>query len=364
MAYTTIDYEALKAFSLHVFEKFGYTPEESAIITSVLLTSDLYGIESHGIQRMALYYRCIQNGRIDLHAKWETVHETPLSAVIDAHACIGQLVSHYAMNRAIEKAKAHGAGFVTVRNSNHFGIAGYYAKMAVEKGLIGMATTNSVPIMVPTYASTAMLGSNPLAFAAPAEPYDFFFDASTTVVTRGKVEVYTKKNEPLPEGWTVDEKGLPGHDAGYILNNINQRLGGGILPLGGATEQLGGHKGYGYGMVSELFSSILSLGLTSNHIDGISPGGICHGFLAIDPHLFGDPDAIKAHFSAFLQELRQSPKAEGQSRIYTHGEKEVEATARIRKEGVPVNEKTIEEMRQICQDLNIDMTSFLGEITF
>ncbi len=364
MAYVTFQYEALKKFTLEVFKKMGFNDSESEIISDVLLTSDLYGIESHGMQRMVRYYKSAKNGRLVIGAEKEIVHETPLSAVIDGHNGMGQLLGHYAMNLAIEKAKKSGVGIVTVRNSNHFGIAGYYAKMASKEGLFGFATTNSEAIMVPTYGRLAMIGSNPLAFAFPAKPYDFLFDASTTVVTRGKVEVYNKKGSPLPEGWTVGADGNVGTDAAEILSSIEQKKGGGILPLGGATEQLGGHKGYGYGMVAEIFSSILSLGLTSNHTNIGSTGGTCHGFIAINPNLFGDPKEIENNFSTFLEELRNSPKADGQTRIYTHGEKEAEAVDRILKEGIPVNENTIKEMRTICNEYNIDMESFLGKIEF
>lgn len=364
MAYVTFQYEALKKFTLEVFKKMGFNDSESEIISDVLLTSDLYGIESHGMQRMVRYYKSAKNGRLVIGAQKEIVHETPLSAVIDGHNGMGQLLGHYAMNLAIEKAKKSGVGIVTVRNSNHFGIAGYYAKMASNEGLFGFATTNSEAIMVPTYGRLAMIGSNPLAFAFPAKPYDFLFDASTTVVTRGKVEVYNKKGSPLPEGWTVGADGNVGTDAAEILSSIEQKKGGGILPLGGATEQLGGHKGYGYGMVAEIFSSILSLGLTSNHTNIGSTGGTCHGFIAINPNLFGDPKEIENNFSTFLEELRNSPKADGQTRIYTHGEKEAEAVDRILKEGIPVNENTIKEMHTICNEYNIDMESFLGKIEF
>ncbi|MDD5945948.1 MAG: Ldh family oxidoreductase [Clostridia bacterium] len=362
MAYFSFKYEALKDFSQEVFEKMGYTKDEAAIITDVLLTSDLYGIESHGMQRMVRYYKSIKNGRLKLGAEKEIVFETPVSAVIDGHDGTGQLLGHYAMSLAIEKAKKTGVGIVTVRNSNHFGIAGYYAKMACKEGLMGFATTNSEAIMVPTFGRLAMIGSNPLAFAMPAEPYDFLFDASTTVVTRGKVEVYNKKGAPLPEGWTVDANGNVGTNASEILKNIEQKKGGGIVPLGGVTEQLGGHKGYGYGMIAEIFSSILSMGLTSNHTNIGSTGGTCHGFAAINPAVFGDPEAIKEHLSTFLKELRESPKAEGQTRIYTHGEKEVEAIDRILRDGVPVNENTVREMKTICDEYGVDMEKYLGKV--
>jgi LDH2 family malate/lactate/ureidoglycolate dehydrogenase len=364
MGYVKIQYETLKTFSNVVFEKMGFNKKDAGIITDVLLTSDMYGIESHGVQRMVLYYKTIKNGRIHMDAKWEVVHETPLSAVIDNHFGVGQLVGNFAMNMAIDKAKKSGIGIVSVRNSNHYGIAGYYAKMACKEDLIGFSTTNSEAIMVPTYGRMAMLGSNPIAVAVPAEPYDFLFDAATTVVTRGKVEVYNKKGEPLPDGWTLGADGLPATNAPDILKNINEKRGGGILPLGGATEQFGGHKGYGWGMVAEIFSSILSMGLTSNHTHIGSTSGTCHCFAAIDPALFGNPEEIKEHFSNFLKELRESPKAQGQTRIYTHGEKEVEAYNRILKEGIPVNQNTLKEMKLICDEYGIDMDKYLGNLEF
>ncbi len=277
---------------------------------------------------------------------------------------LGQLEGHFAMKKAMEKSKKSGIGMFSVRNSNHYGIAGYYAKLACDEGLIGKSTTNCEAIMVPTYGRMAMLGSNPIAIAMPADPYDFFFDASTTVVTRGKLEVYNKKGEPLPEGWALNSQGVDSTDAADILLNINEKNGGGILPLGGSTEKYGGHKGYGNGMIAEIFSSILSQGLTSNHTHIGSTGGTCHSFIAINPNLFGNPDDIKAHLSKFLEELRQSPKAEGQTRIYTHGEKEIEAYEKRAKEGIPVNENTIKEMRLICEEFDVDMDAFLGKIEF
>lgn len=364
MAYTKVQHKKMEIFSNQVFQKMGFTEDESKIITDVLLMSDLYGIESHGVQRMVLYYKTIKNGRIHMDSKAEIVHETPLSAVIDNHFGVGQLVGHFAMKKAIEKAKTSGIGMISVRNSNHYGIAGYYAKMACDEGLIGISTTNSEAIMVPTYGRVAMLGSNPIAMAMPAEPYDFFFDASTTVVTRGKVEVYNKRGEELPSGWTINAKGLPSTDAADILENINMKNGGGILPLGGDTEKFGGHKGYGNGMMAEILASVLSQGLTSNHTHIGSTSGTCHSFIAINPNLFGDPEAIKTHLSTFLTELRESPKAEGQTRIFTHGEKEVEAYNKMIEEGIPVNDSTIKEMEAICQEYGIDMQSYLGELVF
>jgi LDH2 family malate/lactate/ureidoglycolate dehydrogenase len=264
------------------------------------------------------------------------------------------------MKLAIEKAKQSGMAIVTVRNSNHYGIAGYYAKMACDEGLIGLSMTNTEAIMVPTFGRKAMLGSDPIAIGLPAEPYDFFFDASTTVVTRGKLQVYNKLEKPLPEGWALNKDGNASTDAADVLSNIGAHVGGGIMPLGGNTERSGGHKGYGYAMLCEIFSSILSMGMTSNHTYIEGRGGVCHGFIAIDPKIFGDAKAISAHLSNFLKELRESPKAEAQERIYTHGEKEVFAVKDRLANGIDVNVKTVAEMVDLCNYLGMDVETYLG----
>ena len=362
MAHRKFPVETLERFLKDAFVKFGFSGEDAATITDVLITADKYGIESHGMQRVSRYNNGLQSGLIKLDAEPEVVFETPLSAVIDGHQGMGQLVAVKAMNMAIEKAKTSGVGIVTVRESNHYGIAGYYAKMAADQGLIGFSCTNSEAIMVPTFGRQAMLGSNPIAIAAPAEPYPFLFDASTTVVTRGKLEMYRKAEKPVPDGWALDAKGHPTDNAEEVLVNIVNKAGGGIVPLGGADELHGSHKGYGWAMVCELFSSILSQGFTSNHTLKNGHGGTCHGFAAIDPKMFGDPEDIQKHFSTLLEELRESPKAEGASEIYTHGEKEARAVARVEQEGVPVDMKTVVELKQMSDYLGMDFSSYFGDI--
>jgi len=363
MGYQHWSYETLHRLCLDSFTGFGFSGEEAEIITDVLLTSDLYGIESHGIQRLYRYYRAIQKGLIKMDARPEVIFETPVSAVIDGHDGMGQIISYNAMRMAIEKAKKNGIAIVSVRNSNHHGIAGYYARMACREGMIGLSCTNTNPIMVPTYGRTAMLGTNPIAMAMPAEPYDFFFDAATSVVTRGKLEVYNKLDKPLPDGWALNKDGHPSTDAPDILSNISEHKGGGIMPLGGSTETLGSHKGYGYGMICEIFSAILSLGTTSNGTGAGGRGLICHCFAAIDPAAFGDPEAIKAHLSEYMRQLRESPKAEGQDRIYTHGEKEIEAERRMMREGIPVNDNTMVEIKSLCDYLKLDFSRYFGSYT-
>ena len=354
--------EILERFCIDSFKNFSFSEDESKIITDVLLTSDKFGIESHGMQRISRYHKGIQKGLIKVDAVPEVIFETPVTAVLDAHDGMGQLVAYKAMNMAIEKAKKSGIAIVSVRNSNHYGIAGYYAKMASDEGLMGMSCTNSEAIMVPTFGKKAMLGSNPIAVAMPADPYPFLFDASTSVVTRGKLEMYNKAEKELPAGWALDAQGKPSKNAGEVLVNIVGKRGGGIVPLGGNEELTGSHKGYGYGMLCEIFSSIFSMGVTSDKCCTFKDrNGICHGFAAIDPAIFGNAEDIKAHFSEFLETLRQSPKAEGVERIYTHGEKEILAEKERRENGIPVNDNTMVELANLCNYLKMDFGAYFED---
>ena len=349
MAYHHIPYEKTRAFCIKVFGGYGFTEEESAQITDVLLDADLCGIESHGIQRLIRYHHEVTEGMVKLDAEPQIVKETPLSATIEGNDAMGQTLSVRAMKLAIEKAKQHGVGMVTVRNSNHYGIAGYYTRMAAEQGLVGICMTNTEAIMVPTFGREAMLGTNPIAFSMPADPIPFTFDAATTVVPRGKLEVYAKRDGVIRDGWALDENGHPSTDAPRVLGNIIQKTGGGILPLGGAGEETSGYKGYGFGMLCEICTGILSGGLTSNHVNR-TPGrtNICHFFMAVDYSMFGEKEDLEAGLSKYLQELRNSSKAEGADRIYTHGEKEFENRQRVLREGISVNDKTYAEMQMIA----------------
>ncbi len=360
--YRVFPHGMLRDFCRAVFEKRGFSAQESAQITDVLLAADLNGIESHGIQRLIRYHREIDWGYVKVFARPEAVFETPLSAIVDARDCMGQLTGIYAMDMAIGKAKRSGMGMVSVRNSNHYGIAGYYTHMAAEQDLIGVCMTNTEAIMVPTFGSQAMLGTNPIALAMPAEPCVFSFDASTTVVTRGKLEVYNKRGEPAPEGWILDEAGRETTDAARVLQNIIGKRGGGILPLGGAGEATSGYKGYGFGLLCELFTGIFSGGTTSNYIYR-TPGraDIAHFFMAFDYGLFGDKQEIKGRFSRFLDELRAARKAEGQERIYVHGEKEHESRLRRLEEGIPLNAKTYAEMHDIASAVGLDPLAYLPD---
>lgn len=350
MNYHRIPYEQTVRFCNKVFEGYGFSQEESRQITDVLLDADLSGIESHGIQRLIRYHKEVTEGFVKMDAKPEIVKNTPLAATIEGNDAMGQTLSVRAMTMAIEKAKKYGVGMVAVRNSNHYGIAGYYTRMAAEQGLIGICMTNTEAIMVPTFGREAMLGTNPIAFSMPADPVPFTFDAATTVVPRGKLEVYAKRDGVIRDGWALDEQGCPSTDAARVLGNIIGKTGGGILPLGGAGEETSGYKGYGFGMLCEICTGILSGGLTSNHVNR-TPGrtNICHFFMAIDYSMFGEKEDLEKALSVYLEELRNSPKAEGADRIYTHGEKEFEMRQKVLEFGIPVNDKTYAEMQMIAQ---------------
>lgn len=361
MIMRNLPYEELKHFCEGAFQRFGFPQEDSAFITDTLLKSDLFGITSHGTNRIGMYHGQIRQGLIDCEAVPQVVFETPVSAVVDGNRGMGQLVSRFAMEKAMALAKKSGIGLVSVRNSNHFGIAGYYSLMASERGYLGMAMTNSLAAVVPTFGRIPMLGTNPLAFTFPASPAPFHFDASTSVVTVGKIEVAEKMGKTLPLGWGIGAEGKEEQNPSALLQSIYAGTSG-LHPLGGGTEEFGGHKGYGISMMVEILTSILSLG-TPSHLVEKEEGqaGVCHFFAAIDPKIFGDPQAIQQHLSGYLEALRQSPKTFGQERIYIHGEKEREAYAVRILEGVPVTEGSWNEMRILAEDLGLKMEEYFQE---
>jgi LDH2 family malate/lactate/ureidoglycolate dehydrogenase len=355
--YTEISYSRLREFCAGLFPSYGFSAAEGGVIAEILLRADLYGIESHGIHRLVRYDEEITSGMVTVQAKPELVHETPVSAVLDGRKAMGQLTAIQAMGIAIDKASRTGIGMVTVRNSNHYGIASYYTDLALAADFIGITMTNTEAICVPTNGKRAMLGTNPIAFAMPADPLPFSFDGSTTMVTRGTMEVYSKNGKSVPDNWAVDSGGHPTTDAGEVVRNIIGKLGGGIAPLGGSSEISGGHKGYGLAAMVDICCGILSGGLTSNHIN-VQPGeaGICHYFSAIDYGVFGDKGKLKNALSVFLKELRATPIADGKDRIYTHGERARETMAKRLRGAIPVSKKTLAEMKTIADRQGVEFT--------
>lgn len=362
MSYTKLPVDQVRTYCETIFVKHGFSKEESAGIVDVVLTSDLYGIESHGIQRMIRYHNSLIKKLVYPDAKPVTVFETPISAVIDGNRTMGQVTARMAMNLAIKKAKQHGFGSVVVKNCNHYGIAGYYPKMAAKEDLLGFSSTNTEAIAIPTYGKQPMLGTSPLALCMPADPYDFWFDAATTVVPRGKLEIYNKRGDELKEGWAADEFGNSCKDAQHVLDNINAKAFGGIFPIGGFSMDTGSHKGYGFGIIAELFTSIFSGGHTAPHVENGGMGDTSFHFMAIDYGIYGDKKEIRERMSTLLRELRESPKADGHERIYTHGEKEMESMEDKLKNGIPVNEKTLEELKMIGEYVGISISDYISEM--
>jgi LDH2 family malate/lactate/ureidoglycolate dehydrogenase len=264
------------------------------------------------------------------------------------------------MQLAIKKAREHSLGFVAVRNSNHFGIAGYYALMALNEDMIGICTTNSEVLVVPTFARNAMLGTNPIAIAVPSgKECPFVLDMSTSTVTRGKLEVYARLERQIPLNWATDEKGVATDNPQRVLQNIAKRSGGGLLPLGGALEESGGHKGYGMALAVEIFSAVLSGALYANRVYPKNeqgkplPSGIGHFFGAIRIDAFRPENEFKNDMDDLIHRLKDAPKADGAERIYIHGEKETQETEKRLKNGIPLNPKVAEELRSIARQLAI-----------
>jgi LDH2 family malate/lactate/ureidoglycolate dehydrogenase len=353
--------DTLKSFCTEALEKLNVPREDAKVVADVLVEADLRGIDSHGVARMSRYVAGIQQGIMRPKAIPKVVHETPCTATIDGDAGLGQPVSHSAMKLAISKARENYLGFVAVRNSNHFGIAGYYAMMASAEDMIGVCTTNTEVIVVPTFARKAMLGTNPIAITVPTgnPKRPFVLDMSTSTVTRGKVEVYARLEKAIPLNWATDEEGVATDNPAKVLQNIINRTGGGLLPLGGSLEESGGHKGYGLALAVEIFSGVLSGALYANRVypktaDGKPlPSGIGHFFGAMRIDAFRPKDAFKRDMDDLISRLKNALKAGGATRIYIHGEKEFEEAERLARQGVPLISKVADELRSIAKQLGM-----------
>jgi L-2-hydroxycarboxylate dehydrogenase (NAD+) len=357
---STVRAEALSAFCVRAFEKMGVSTEDARVTADVLVRANLRGIDSHGVARLARYVNGLRDGVMVARPETKVVIETPTTVVLDAGAGLGQPASHRAMSMAIAKAEEFGCGFATVRNSNHYGIAGYYAMMALEHDMMGMSTTNADVLVVPTFGCNAMYGTNPIALAVPAgEERPFVMDMATSTVPRGKLEVYQRQGKTLPLGWATDERGVPTSDAGRVLDNFRQRKGGGLLPLGGAGEEFSGYKGYGLGLMVEILSAVLpgAAFLTSVYPKDAAgqplPANLGHFFGVWRLDAFRPAAEFKADMDAFIRELKGGSLAEGATRIYVHGEKEFEEADRRASGGIPLEAKVEASLKQIAADLDV-----------
>ena len=357
---STVRADALRDFCVQVFGKMGVAEEDARITADVLVQANLRGIDSHGVARLARYVNGLRDGVMVAQPDERVVTETPTTVTLEAGAGLGQPVSFRAMNMAIEKARQYGSGFATVRNSNHYGIAGYYAMMALDQDMIGFSTTNAAVLVVPTFGRDAMYGTNPIALAVPAgEERPFVMDMATSTVPRGKLEVYDRQEKALPMGWATDERGIPTHDASRVLDNFLKRAGGGLLPLGGAGEELSGYKGYGMGLMVEILSAVLPGAAFLTAVYPKDPAGkplpanLGHFFGAWRLDAFRRPAELKADMDKLIRELKGGSLAEGQTRIYVHGEKEYEEAERRASQGIPLGAKVEASLKEIAANLGV-----------
>ena len=347
MAYQHWSYDTLHRLCMEAFQKFGFTEAEADIIQDVLLTADLYGIESHGMQRMVRYHKCIEKGMIDVHGKPEVVFETPISAVIDAHEAMGQLVSHKAMEMAIEKAKTTGVGIVSVRNSNHYGIAGYYAKMAADQGLLGISMTNTEALVVPTFGKQPMMGTNPIAVALPAEKHlPVLLDMATSRVSRGKLLVSMKKGEPVPDDWALAIDGSRTTDAAQAFRGI-------LLPLG--------YKGYGMAVIVDMLSGVLNGSGFGVAVDTPKDKPIVgSSFLAIKTEAFCEQGEFRRNVDALIDEIKNVKLEAGTDEVLMPGEIEFRAEIANRKKGgVPIQPFQINELNEQAAPFGFTFEEYL-----
>ncbi len=360
---TYVDAKTLKSFMRDVFIGLGVPEEDAKIIAEVLITSDLRGIESHGIQRCKMYYDRIKAGIYEVNTKIDIIKEGPTTALLDGNCGMGHVIAYKAMKMAIEKAKNYGLGAIAVRNSTHFGIAGYYSLMAINEGMIGLAVTNARPSIPPTFGVEPMLGTNPLTIGAPTDDqFPFLIDAATSIIQRGKVEVYERINKSLPKNTVIDENGEFLTDAGLVLKKMGEKKAA-LLPLGGKGEDTAGYKGYGYDTVVELLSAALQEGIYLRDTIGLVENGqkrlkVGHFFLAINIDCFAGVDSFKKTAGDIMRDLRNSPREPGEEKIYTAGEKEYYAEVELKKTGIPLNKSLQNDIKEMQNELKLDKYKF------
>jgi L-2-hydroxycarboxylate dehydrogenase (NAD+) len=358
-----IAFDIIEKFMMEILNKAGIPEKDARIVTDVLIQADKLGFDSHGVNRLKpIYLDRIKDGILNPVTEFEVVKEGPTTAVIDGHNGMGHVIAFNAMKMAIEKAKKFGMGMVTVRNSTHYGFAGYYPLMAVKENMIGITGTNARPSVAPTFGVENMLGTNPLTFGMPSDdPFPFLLDCATSITQRGKVELYAREGKEMPKGWVIDANGESKTDSVEVLKDFIKGTAA-LAPLGGVGEETAGYKGYGYATVVEILSAALQQGAFMKMLLGFEDGKkvpypIGHFFIVIDISAFTEPDKFIKTTGEILRELRASQKMPGQNRIYTAGEKEHETWLARKDKGVPFNDQLLEEFHGLCN--NYDLKEFI-----
>ncbi len=350
-------YDQLFQFTGTVFRKIGCSGEDAVTAARALLSADLRGIDSHGIARLSGYVRLWEVKRVNTSPKIKVIHETPSTAVVDGDSGLGLVVAPFAMRIAIEKARQAGTGWVSVQNSNHFGIAGYHAMMALAHDMIGIAMTNASPLVAPTFSIDKMLGTNPICVAAPAgEEPPFVADLATTTAANGKLEILQRKNADTPLGWVQDADGNPATDANIL------KKGGALLPLGGDREH-GSHKGYALGAVVDIFSALLS---GANYAPWVPPfpayvpmpaqqpgKGIGHFLGAMRIDAFRPANEFKNAMDHWIQGFRNCRTVPGEEKVLIPGDPEREFEEKRKAEGIPLLDQVVTDLQSLAVKLEL-----------
>jgi L-2-hydroxycarboxylate dehydrogenase (NAD+) len=346
------DFEHLTNFTYEIFKKIGCSDEDAHLATKVLLNADLRGIDSHGIARLSGYVRLWEAKRINATPAIKTVHETPSTAVVDGDSGLGLVIAPRAMEIAIRKASIAGTGWVAVKNSNHFGIAGYHAMMALQHDMIGMAMTNASPLVAPTFSVERLLGTNPIAVAIPASSQPpFVADFATTTAANGKLEILQRKNKDAPLGWIQTKDGEPSSNAHELKD------GGALIPLGSDREH-GSHKGFCLGAWVDIFSAVLS---GANYGPWVPPfvsflappanpvgEGIGHFLGAMRIDAFRPAAEFKDHMDNWISRFRSAKTVSGEKRVIIPGDPERETSEERSKNGIPLNPKVVEDLQVLA----------------
>ena len=345
----------LRKFTTSVFNKLGVPLDDAKLAADILIIADQRGIGSHGLQRLKRYTDGLKTGVMKPVADIKILKETANTLLISGGDGLGQVIGHKTMKLVIDKALKNNIAVAAVRDSNHYGIAGYYSMMALEHDLIGFSLTNSAVLVVPTYGKDAVLGTNPLSIAVPAgKERPFVLDMATSTVPRGKLEVYEREGKKIPITWATDELGNPTEDVSLVLANLIGKKGGGLLPLGGGEEESGGHKGYGLTLAIDILTGVLAGSAFGPNLYAKKdvPAKVSHLFGAMRIDAFIEPALFKSIMDACINTLKSSKKAAGKDRIFIHGEKEFELYEQ-QKEEVAILPEVVEELRGIGKAVGV-----------
>lgn len=358
MNFITFSEEKLRTFTQSVFTQMGCSEEHAKLATDVLIKSDLRGIDSHGVARLSGYVRLWEKKRINATPNIRIVHETPTTATIDGDAGLGLVVAPFAMQIAIEKAEKYGSGWVSVKNSNHFGIAGYHSLMAVEKDMIGISMTNASPLVAPTYANERLLGTNPMCYAFPAGKYPpVVVDMATAAAANGKLEIAQRANKNVPEGWIQDKMGKTSIDPNELKN------GGSLLPLGSDKDH-GSHKGYCLSATVDILSAVLS---GANYGPWVPPfvaflepsanpvgEGLGHFLGAMSVNGFRPAQEFKDHLDNWIERFKSAKTVDTDKKVIIPGEPEHEFEQERKVNGIPIIDVVVKDLNELATKLGIE----------